>query len=98
MPTPASSPCGIAHRPAVLEAEMDVLDLGRDVGEIDGLPPRWQVVADEAPTGPDALHGLWDRLPDDLSELVRDRLHRGREVLEQCLGRHRIHVAIMPDA
>ena len=57
-------PMRIAHRPAVLEAEVDVLELGRDVGEIDGLPPGWEVVTDEAPTGAYTLHGLWDRLPD----------------------------------
>ena len=81
----------IGHRPAMLEAQVDVVVLRCDVGEVDALLADRQVVADQAPAGPDAFHRVGDGGLDDLAESMRDGLHRGREVVEQRLGRDAFH-------
>ena len=80
----------VAHRPAMLEAQVDVLILRGDVGEVRGAATDRQVVADQMPARADTFDGIRERRKDDVAESFRDIAHRPRVSLEQGLGRDRL--------
>ena len=94
MPTPWSMPRGSRIAQPCSNPRWTWIGSARDVGEVDRLAATGdrQVVADEVPAGADTLDDLRERRPDDVAQLVRDALERGRRDGEDGLGRQRIRI------
>ncbi len=85
----------IGHPGAVLEPEVDVLDLGRDEREVPRPLPDRDVVADEAPARSDAFDGVGNGLRDDSAQPPGGTPDAGRIALEEELGRDWVHFQMM---
>jgi hypothetical protein len=65
---------GIGHPHAVFEAQVDVLDLGRDESEVLRSLPDRDVISDQAPTRSHTLDGIGNGAPHHSTQPLGHRL------------------------
>ena len=89
-------PLGIREQHPVLEAEVDVLPLGADPGEVPDAAHLRQGVGDPAPARPDRLDRTVHGLEDHLAESPPDPTDGIRIAVEEEFGRELVrHVVMM---